>query len=174
MGLFFIIGVKFTRKSPQNAFNVGYRFQFWKVSERCKTMDPFPHTGIYLQKMELQWMMSFSSQTIRIPLNHNFFFFFACHMNNIKLSFKENNQFTLFFFHLLTHCSDLSGDLGHHRLKKWTSSWMNVVSSLRTYTDTSACPQCTYKTKHLASNNCDLFCYSLYITFIHYKYRSAV
>lgn len=98
MGLFFITGVKFTRKSPQNAFNVGYRFQFWKVSERCKTMDPFPHTGIYLQKMELQWMMSFSSQTIRIPLNHNFFFFFACHMNNIKLSFKENNQFTLFFF----------------------------------------------------------------------------
>lgn len=75
VGLFFIIGVKFTRKSPQNAFNVGYRFQFWKVSERCKAMDPFPHTGIYLQKMELQWMMSFSSQTIRIPLNHNFFFF---------------------------------------------------------------------------------------------------
>jgi len=72
--LLFITGVKFTRKSLQNAFNVGYSFQFWKVSEGCKAMYPFPSTGNRLPKLELLRMMGCSAQTIKTSLNYKAFF----------------------------------------------------------------------------------------------------
>lgn len=71
-GLLFVTGVKFTRKSPQNAFNVSYSFQFWKVLGEA--MYSFPCTEICLPKLELLQMMGCGLQTTKMSPNYKAFF----------------------------------------------------------------------------------------------------
>lgn len=81
VGLCFISGVKFTRKSPQNAFNVSYSFQLWKVSEGCKAMYPFQCTGICLPKLEATTNGRLQCANNQMSLNTKAFFFLCMSYN---------------------------------------------------------------------------------------------
>lgn len=85
----------------------------------------------------------------------------TCHMNKIELSFKEKKQFLLLLLLFFPFTDAVFRSWWWLVTPQTKKKWIDILSSLRTYTATGNYLSTMCKPKHLDSDNYVLFSYSL-------------